>query len=359
MILALLLGFALAEAGETEIARQAGFDALAEYAEQTGFDAWSTLGTLLRGEGGTPKEILKNLFDGWRRQAQEHFSALLRGILPSVLLCVVLRLLLGRERAATGMANLLCGLCCALALGSEALAARATAEAFLEEITRTSGALTPVLVSSATLTGATVTASIMTPLAAECADIVNLVLRDVGLKLCMAAGVVAVAGSLSPRFTLYRLFGLLKSGVHWLLAGCMLLFGGLMSARGLMGAARDTAAIQATKLALENLVPVIGGDVSGSAGSLMASAGVVRRAVGFTGVALILHICVSPLLRLAAGMVSMKFIAAVLEPLAGDVPPVTLVGRFGEIMEMLLALCACAAVVTALLVGGCAALTGI
>lgn len=356
MMLLLLRGIALAEAGETVFARQVGFEALAEYAGETGFDAWATLGTLLRGETGTPSELLRQLLDGFKGRIQSDFSALLQGILPPVLLCVLLRQLLGRERVATDMASLLCGLCCALILGGQAVAARGTAETFLADVNRASDTLTPVLVSAAAVTGASVTASIMTPLAAECADLINMLLRDVGLRLCMAAGVVAVAGSLSRRFTLQRLFGLMKGTVHWLLAASMFIFGGLMSARGLMGAARDTAAIQAAKLALENLVPVIGGEISGSAGSLAASAGAVFRAVGLTGVVFILHICVEPMLKLGAGMVSMKLVAAVLEPLAGDVPAVAMVSRFGEIMELLLALCACAAVVTALLVGGFAVL---
>ena len=352
-------GFALAETGETELARRVGFDALSDFAKNTGFDAWATLEKLLSGEGGTPTEVLKGLLGELKQQIQSAFSALLRGILPPVLLCVVLRLLTDRERAVTGMSNLLCSLCCALALGSQAVMAKETTEAFMESVNRASAVLTPVLVSTAALTGATVTASIMTPLAAECAELITLLLRDLGLKLCLVDCVVAISGSLSPRFTLRRLFALIKSAVHWLLAASMFVFGGLMSARGLIGATRDTAAIQAAKLALENLIPVIGGEVSGSAGSLAASAGVVCKAIGMTGMALIFHICVAPMLKLGAAMVSIKIIAAVLEPLAGDVPAAMLVGQFGEIMELLLALCVCAAVVTSMLVGGCTVLIGL
>lgn len=355
-MIVMLFNFALAE---EELVRSAGFDALADYAERSGFDAWSALRALLNGEGVGLSEIAGQWLDALKGQAQGVFAELLRGVLPPVLLCTVLRLLLGRERASRGMAELLCTLCCSVTLVERTVTARATVAAFLETVNRASDALTPVLVSAAALTGATATASIMTPLAAECANVINLMLRDAGLKLCMAACAVAVAGSLSPKFPLRRLFGLMKSAVRWLLAGSMFAFGALMSARGLIGAARDTAAIQAARLAIENLVPVIGGEVSGSAGSLAASASVARRALGVTGVAFIIHICAEPILKLAAGMVSMKLIAAMLEPLAGDAAAVALVGRFGEVMELLLALCACAAVMTALLVGGCAVLMGV
>ena len=346
----------MAEAGETELARRAGFDALAEYTAQTGFDAWETLRSMLTGDAGNAAVMIQNILNRLKSQIKQTAVSLLRGTFPPIILCAALRELLGRKTAANSASNLLCTLCCALPLGLCMTSARQTAEAFLSAMNKTTEALTPVLVSVATLTGAKASASIMTPLAAECAELINHVLQVIGLELCMAACGIAVAGSLSVRYPLYRLFGLVRSAVKWLLGGVLFLFGALMGAKGLLGASRDSAALQTAQLALENMVPVIGGEVSNSAGSLAASAGLLRRAVGFTGVAFIAHDCIAPMIELAAPMASMKLIAAVMEPLAHETPAVMLIGQFGEIMELLFAICACAAMMTMLLAGGCAAL---
>ena len=345
----------LAEDAEA-LADRAGFNALADYAAESDFDAWNVLRTLLRGDAGSPVEIAQSTLNRLRSQLKQAIVSLLRGILPPIVLCVGLREMLGRNRAALGVTNLLCTLCCAVPLETSMALARQTVERFLFTMNQTAETLTPVLVSVTTLTGATASASIITPLSAECAELINLVLGRIGLELCMAACGIAVAGSLSIRFPLYRLFNLVRSAVKWLLGGALFLFGAMMSARGMLGAARDSVALQTAQLALENLVPVIGGEVSNSAGSLAASVGLVRYAVGFTGVAFIAHSCLAPMIELAAGMGSMKLITAVLEPLALDAPAVMLISHFSEVMELLLAICACAAMMSMLLAGGCAAL---
>lgn len=351
--------FLLCSARAEDIAEKAGFQTIADFAESEGFDAWDALRALLSGEIGSPQAFISKVLDAAWSELRSNFSETLFQLAAPVILCAGLHLLLSRSPAAMGMTNLFCVLCCALTLGTQALAARRTAAEFLTLLDRAAGVMTPVLVSVLTLTGATASASIMTPLAAECAAFIDHLLRKVGLGLCAAASVVAVTGGLSARYPLKRLFELLKSAVKWLLGLSMLAFGAMMSARGLLGAARDSAAIQTAKMALENLIPVVGGDLSGSAGSLATAAGVVCKAVGFTGTAFIAHLCFIPLLKLGAGMLSLRLIAAMLEPLAADAPAVNLIGQFGDILELELAVCACAAAVTALLAGGCAVFVGL
>ena len=355
-VLTLIACAALAESPEERIARAAGFDALSRYAGDADFDAWEALRTLLKGEGQSPSRVFAAWADALRASLREALINTLRALLPPVALCAGLRLIFGKNAAGLGMADLLCALCCAVTLAAQAAAARETASAFLSALDGAASALTPVLVSALTLTGAPVTASILTPLAAECAALIDHVLGGLGLDLCAAACAVAVAGSLSRRFSLDRLFRLIAGGARWLLGITVFLFGGLMSVRGLMGAASDTAAARTAKLALENLVPVIGGELSGVSGSLAASAGMARRALGFTGALLIAHLCLEPMMKLAATLMSLRVAAALLEPLAGDAPVVVLIGRFADVQALVLALCACAALVTLLLAGGCAAL---
>lgn len=231
--------------------------------------------------------------------------------------------------------------------------ASAVAAAFLDDMVRASEVLTPVMAAACALTGAPATSALLAPLAAECAALAEYALRDLGLGLCSAAGAAAIAGGLSARLPLNRLFALLKSAVKWLLGASMLLFGGLAAMRGGIGAARDSAAARAARTALEALVPAIGG-LSDTAGVISVSAGALRRAVGFTGAAFVAHACAAPLLRLGTAMLSVKLCAALLEPLS-EGPAAALAGKFGELIELLMAVCIACAFMTALLAGGCCA----
>ena len=336
---------------------QAGFGRLSEYAGEVGFDAGAFLRGLLTGTLPGGVDSLRGLVEALSAQVRAAATALLRQLLIPVAVCAALRLGLGRDTAAGGMVSLVCALCCAGALSRVFLEARAEAAALMSRLVSTSEMMAPVMASACALSGATVTAGLLSPLAAEGAGIAQYALRDLGLGLCSAAGAVAVAGSLSGRFPLDRLFDLLKTMVKWLLGISAVLFGALAAVQGGMGAVRDTVTARAARSTLESLVPIIGGGLSDSAGALAVSAGTLRRAVGFTGVALSLAVCTGPVLKLVAAMLSAKLAAAVLEPIA-EGSAARLAERFGVLMELLLALCLTCEIMTALLAGGCAACLG-
>ena len=342
-----------AEADIGTLLTQAEYDGLRTLAAEKAFDFRETLEQLIRGEVGGADQLARQLFDRLKAQLNATLSEALLRLMTPVAVCVALKMLLNGNPAAMGMSNLLCALCCALTLGGYAAEGRQIAESLLSDMNRLSEALVPFMVSVAALTGAPVTASILTPLASECAGIIDWGLKAYGLNVCVAASTVAIAGGLSNRFRLTRLFELLKGAVRWLMLVSLFCFGGMMSVRGLISASGDSAVSQAARTALEKLVPVIGGELSGSVGSALASGQALRRAVGFTGAALILHTCVNPLMKLGATLLTLKLSAAAVEPLGDDMTAIRMMGQFAEVMELFMALCACAAMVTLLLTGGC------
>ena len=131
----------------------------------------------------------------------------------------------------------------------------------------------------------------------------------------------------------------------------MLLVSALAAIQGGMSAARDSATLRMARTAVENLVPVIGGGVSDSVSALAVSTGVLRQAIGLTGVAVVACACAAPLLELAGSLLSVRLSAALLEPLC-DGPMVMLIVRFSQLLELLLAMGVAAALITALLCGG-------
>ena len=333
-----------------------GFDGLSDCAEQRGFDAAGFLKGLLTGQATGGADALKSWVEALATEARAMLTTLARRLMIPVAVCAALRLAVGRG-AGSGMADLACALCCAAALSEVFLTAREEARTLIEAQLELVQTLTPVMVSACALGGAPATAGLLAPMAAEGANLAAYALQDAGISLCSAAGAVAVAGCLSGRFPLNRLFLLIKSLVKGLLGATALLFGALVTVQGTLGASRDSAAVRAAKTALDALAPVIGGGLSDPAGALAVSAATLRRAVGFTGAALALYACAGPLMRLAAAMLSAKLAAALLEPLSMG-PAARLCGQFGELMELLMAICVTCGIITALLAGGCAACLG-
>lgn len=321
-----------------------------------GFDAVAFLQKLISGD------VLSGLVDPgqlWailRQGVRDSLYALAMNLALPVTVCVLLRLVIRRSDT-DFMLNLLCALCCGTALAETWRASQRQATALMDVLLNATEAMTPVLTSAAALTGGAFRSAAIAPLASLCASFVQQALNLVGLRLCTCAAVIALCGALIDGCALDRLFELLKSAARWLLGGAVFVYGALVSAQGLVSAAKDGAAVQTAKAAIESVVPIIGGGLSDVTGALAVSAGLLRSAVGITGVALIVKLCAGPMLALGGRAVALKLIAAAMEPLA-DGAAVRLIGRFGDILETLLAIAICAAVLTAMLPAGFAITLG-
>ena len=343
-MLLLMVSAALAEDLGLERLNQNGFDAVAFF---RGLVSGEALSDLLHPEG---------LLEMLRQSIRDSLGALALDLALPAMACVLLRLVIRRSDM-DFMMNLLCALCCGTALARSWLSAQREVLGLIDGLLQTTEIMTPVLASAAVLTGGSLWSSAMTPLSSLCAACVQRLLKGWGIGLCSCAAVIALCGAVAGGSALNRLFELLKSAARWLLGGAVFVYGALISAQGLVSAAGDGAAVQTAKSAIESIVPIIGGGVSDATGALAVSAGLLRSAVGVTGVALIARMCVIPLLRLSGEALALKLISAAMEPVA-EGAAARLIGHFGDILETLLAIAICAVVLTAMLPAALAVVFG-
>ena len=331
-------------------------DGLTRTARAQGFDAAGFMRRLLSGEALASLVPIEALPGMVKRQLLRGLSSLTLDLALPAFACVLLRMTTGGE--GTGfMLNLLCALCCGKALTRTWLSARAEIAVLIDGLLHATEAMTPVLASAAALTGGSLWSAAMGPLSNLCATFMQRVIRDWGLKLCGGAAAVAVCCAVAGRYALNRLFELIKAAAGWLLGLAVFLYGGLISAQGLVSAAKDGAASRAAKAAMESLIPIISGGVSNAAGALAVSAGLAKSAVGVTGVALVARLCVGPMLRLGGKALALKLVSAAMEPM-GEGAVSALIGRFGDILEILLAMSVCCGLMAGMLPAALAALSG-
>lgn len=349
-MLALLLLF------QNAFAEQTAAEGLFDLAKQRGFDAATFLQRLLSGEALSSVVSFEGILSSLRQSILQSLSELLLNLSLPVAACLLLRQVTGAGQM-DFMLNLLCALCCATALAGAWVDAQRQAAEQIDAMLNVTRTMTPIMASAAALTGGGLWSAALEPLANLCVSIIQQLLKEWGLGLCGAAAVIALSGAVSGRYGLNRLFELFKAVIHWGLGAAVFVFGGLVSMQGLLGAAREGAALKTAQIAIENLMPIIGGGLSGAAGSLMVSAGFARSAIGITGVALVGRMCLGVILRLGGSAIALKLISAAMEPLA-EGAAARLIGHFGDIYEMLLAIVLCCGVMTAMIPAGFALLTG-
>ncbi len=348
----LLVASALAEASLLE---RWGFDGLARQCEALGGAKLKPMAEkLLTGELGLDGATVLR---GLRRFAAELRRALtrtLRMLAAPALASLALRALLGRE---DGAVRLVCRLGCAAKLMEQFVTLRAVAQAALEASAHIIDAAAPVLATALTFTGSAAKAGILTPSAALCARLLTQALKNAALPMCGVTAVVAAASNLSDRFRLNRLFDLLRGAVTWGVGVTLAGFVGLMALQGLLASGQDALTARALRRAIQTALPIVGGEVSDSAGALLGSAIAARNAVGVAGMLAAVSVCVMPIARLALSSLSLRLAAAALEPVC-DPGIVRVAAQFAQLSQLLVAVCAGGTLMSVLCLGACLALAG-
>ncbi len=341
---------ALAEQASVDaLLDQIGLERLDSMSAERGFDARALAMRVISGKLSPDREAIAEIWKSLRDALKNNLLALLAHLCVPAVLGLFLRIMLG-ERGASGGAGLICRLACARAVLGTFAEARAVASGLLETTVSAVQSIAPVLSVALSLTGCSASAAVLSPLAALYANAAESYLGGVGFSFCGIAASVAVAGNLSQHFRLKRIFSTVKGCVVWLTGLTMAGLLGLMSVEGMMAAARDTTAWKSARYAVENMLPFIGGEVSGTMDALAGSVAAVRNAVGVTGAVLLLGTCGAPFIELCATVLSMKLAASTLEP-AVERSVSDMLFQMADAAEMLLALCAAAIVMAVLTLG--------
>lgn len=109
---------------------------------------------------------------------------------------------------------------------------------------------------------------------------------------------------------LKRLAKTIKGLVTGTLTAVMLAFTGYLSLSGAIAGTADVVSVKTAKFAISGAVPVVGGVLSDAAESVIASAGLLRNAVGIFGALVILSLCLVPFLRMGIHYLVYKLTAA-------------------------------------------------
>ncbi len=186
-------------------------------------------------------------------------------------------------------------------------------------------------------------ASLMRPAGALALSLAEGVLMQSVFALSAAMAGLTVIGHLSEQLKLEGFFRLCKRVALGLLGGATTLFLGVMKADALLETGRDGLTMRAAEYAVDKLLPVIGGDVADTLGTLVSGTALMRSAVGVTGTAVLVGLCLEPILTLAADILACRLAAALSETMACGSMTRCLNGFADALQILLLAQTVCAA----------------
>ncbi|HPD02807.1 MAG TPA: hypothetical protein PK245_05560, partial [Clostridia bacterium] len=138
------------------------------------------------------------------------------------------------------------------------------------------------------------------------------------VPIFLATVVFAAVGSLSKNVKLEKLTALTRTIAEWVLGIVFSVFIAFLTVQGAVGAAADKVTVNAAKFALSSYVPILGGYLSQGFDLVYASCVLIKNALGYTGLTVLLAIVMLPIAKLATLLLTMRLTAAVVEPLGED-----------------------------------------
>lgn len=181
----------------------------------------------------------------------------------------------------------------------------------LDTMTAFANILMPTVAALTAATGAITGAAARQMAAVLFSDLLMNVINRLLVPLVYAYLAACIANAALGNEGLKRVAGMIKWVVTSVLTAILIGFVGYLSVSGIIAGTADAATIKATKFAMSSAVPVVGGILSDAAETVLASAGVLRSAVGVYGMIAVLMMCLLPFLQMGVHYLAYKMTSAI------------------------------------------------
>jgi stage III sporulation protein AE len=197
--------------------------------------------------------------------------------------------------------------------------------------------LIPVLISLMLYTGSIATTSILEPIILFMINFIGNIIQSILIPIILIITSISIISKISDKVQIEKISKFLKSSTTWFLGLILTVFVGVVSLEGTLSSTVDGITAKTAKSIVSSAVPVVGKILGDVVDSVLGCGVILKNAVGFLGVIIIIGICILPILKLAVLTFSYKLISSVSEVIA-DAKIVKLLDEVADIFKILLAI---------------------
>ena len=195
----------------------------------------------------------------------------------------------------------------------------------------------PILLTLLSAVGGSVSVGIYQPAIGFLGNVFVNLSTFVLLPMFIFSIVFSIVGNLSNNVKLDKFVDFLQGSFKWCIGLLFTVFLSFVSIQGIMAGSIDGLSIRTAKYAIKSYVPIVGGYVSDGLSIILASSSLIKNAVGGVGLFLLLSIAISPVISIVLFMISLKFMAGIIEPI-GDKKIANFVSSLSKSMSLLIGL---------------------
>lgn len=197
-------------------------------------------------------------------------------------------------------------------------------------------------------TGAITSAGMIQPILLLLINFIGNAISNFILPVVLISTSLNIISQISDEIKISKIPKFLNSATIWVLGIIMTLFVTVLSLEGSLTQTVDGVTAKTTKAAVSTVIPVVGKILGDATDAVIGCAGILKNAVGFVGIIVILGICLSPIIKLTILTITYYLASALCQPIA-DAKIVNLLGSVADTFKTLLAIIFC---VTVLLIVG-------
>lgn len=197
--------------------------------------------------------------------------------------------------------------------------------------------LVPILLSLMIYTGSITTSSILEPIILFMINFIGNLIETIFIPLTLIIAVICIVSKISAKVQIEKLAKFMKSSMVWVLGIILTIFVGVLSIEGTLSSSVDGITAKTAKAVVSSAVPIVGKILGDAVDTVLGCGIVLKNAVGFVGVIVIIGICIMPIIKLGILTICYKLASSVCEPIA-DGKIVSLLEQIGDIFKILLAI---------------------
>ena len=197
--------------------------------------------------------------------------------------------------------------------------------------------LIPILISLMLFTGSITTSGIIQPILLFMTNLIGNLMQTILIPITLLIEVFCIISKISDKIQLNQISNFMKSGVIWALGIILTIFVGVLSLEGTLSSSVDGITAQTAKTVVSTAVPVVGKILGDAIDSVLGCGIILKNAVGFVGVIIMIGICIIPIIKLGVLTICYKLVSGICEPIA-DGKIVKLLDQMGDIFKILLAI---------------------
>ena len=175
----------------------------------------------------------------------------------------------------------------------------------------------PIILTLMVAGGANTSATIYQPAVAILSSGILQVFTYIVMPLFVVSLAFSVVSHLAPQTRLDKFVSFFNALFKWIVGVCFTVFLSFMAIQGITAGSFDSISIRATKMTMSGYLPIIGSYMSQGFDLIMASALLIKNAVGLSGILLLLGLVLTPIVKIVVFSLALKLTAAVTQPI-GD-----------------------------------------